>query len=195
MTSFDDTYLKYIDGDTNWGEGSSLEQTQTKEYGRGEHKHTLPRYVFCWVCMEEVNREEIGRHYKSQSHKHHRSEILREVRAYRDKCEVSGKLCGACPALVGDDYTVICRYGWFRYYDNRWYRNLFGYYNSKTGQIDEMYPLDARESNLDWEIVALRPDACKRQLGGKITIPPPEPEVLRVINNGLQPTIQDDFFE
>jgi len=114
--------------------------------------------------MEEVDRIEIGQHYRSQSHKRHRSELFREATAYRDQCEVGSKLCGACPVLIGDDYTCICRIGWFRYYDDRWYRNLFGYYNPDTGQIDEMYPLDVREENYDWQVVALRPDACQRQL-------------------------------
>jgi hypothetical protein len=114
--------------------------------------------------MEEVEREEIGQHYRSQSHKRHRSELFREATAYRDQCEGGSRLCGACPVLVGDDYTCICRIGWFRYYDDRWYRNLFGYYNPDTGQIDEMYPLDVREENYDWQVVALRPDACQRQL-------------------------------
>lgn len=136
--------------------------------------------------MEEVEREEIGKHYRSQSHKRHRSELLREATAYRDQCEVGNKLCGACPALVSSDYTCVCRYGWFRYYDG-WYRNLFGYYNPDTGQIDEIYPLDIREENYDWQIVALRPDACQRQIGEKHKITMPPSGILQGITGGWKP--------
>lgn len=184
MTSFDDTYLKHIDGDVDW--------SQTEEYGRGKHAHTLPKYVFCWICMEEVDRLEIGQHHRGQRHKHQRLALQREARTYVETIDDS-RLCGGCPALLSSDYTCICRLGWFRWYDNRWYRNLFGYYNPETGQIDEMYPLDAREENLAWEVVALRPNGCKRQMGGK-HIEMPHGRVLPRLFSEPAATIQDDLF-
>jgi len=169
MTSFDDTYLKHIDGDVDWGDAehsSATEQlgcTETKEYGHGKHRYELPRYVFCWICMEEVDRIEGGAHYRTQRHKHHRASLFREANAHAETmAEV--RMCGNCPALLTSDYTCICRIGWFRYAYSRWYRNLFGYYHPQLDKIEKDYPVEVLEKNMSWRVVALRPQACWRQL-------------------------------
>lgn len=116
--------------------------------------------------MEEVDRIEIGAHYRTREHKHHRASLFREANAYRERPGGHPRLCGNCPALLSSDYTCICRIGWFRYAYSRWYRNLFGYHHPEMGKIEKDYPVEILEENLNWEIVAVRPDACRIQLSG-----------------------------
>jgi len=129
-------------------------------------KHLAPAKSMCWICLEEIPTLEIGGHYRTQSHKASYSHLLREINAYwANAQETNDNLCGGCPALIVGDYVALCRFGWFGYH-SVWQRNLFGYYNPETGDIEGLYPQDRLDSNLDYEVTAIRAGACRRQIGG-----------------------------